>query len=740
MNRWALSLFLIVTIPSHAESPIEVSLNGVSVLRFSTPTADISTPMIRMEEVKNSVQKVEVIWEFDTEVQVDELSLQIDFLQHPDFHWLPHLTPSEGFVVGQHVFRSPAVVTASGTAVVAIVPDLDSVGKQEGLPWFLDLDAPKQTGWIGFSNTEIPVHVGFKKIKGLKVGPGRVSLAFYVLAYRDTDIPLNPWKKVTTFLWENWGHPLYLEGEPTKVPMDVYVARTYQWAFDSWKDSVWQEFDLEGTRVGAPQFIVNISQSPNYPGPWYQREFLSIWNQAWFSSLRSASGLARWAIRRDDEELARKANLTKSLALAAPMKEGIFPSVIRTNNEKVEIEGKTFDRPKPWSEAFWSNSNRVPTNQGITQDWYHLLDSSWTALLMLRWHEEIEEDPDLLDYAREYADKLITLQDERGFFPGWLHPTTLLPGKIMNQTPESSLSATFLFKLWEISGEQRHLEAALKAVDAVLTEIVPNGRWEDYETYWSCCPFWNDRVGEKIGRNNQYKQNTLSIFWTAEALLEAYRETENQEYLQWGVRTLDELSMHQQVWQPDFIHVPALGGFGVMNFDGEWNDSRQSLFAELFLDYYETTGNRDYFERGIAALKSSFVMMYCPENPQQKEQWEKAHPFFGLEDYGFTMENYGHGGETSAEGMGMGVFTIYDWGNGAASEARNRIFDHYGDVFIDRERGEGFGIDSVWVSRLDSGWQLENSAQQTREIKIVFEDGSDILIEIENTLVIKEEE
>ena len=33
------------------------------------------------------------------------------------------------------------------------------------------------------------------------------------------------------------------------------------------------------------------------------------------------------------------------------------------------------------------------------------------------------------------------------------------------------------------------------------------------------------------------------------------------------------------------------------------------------------------------------------------------------------MENYGHGGRTNPAGEGMGEFTIYDWGNGAAAEA-----------------------------------------------------------------------
>jgi hypothetical protein len=122
-----------------------------------------------------------------------------------------------------------------------------------------------------------------------------------------------------------------------------------------------------------------------------------------------------------------------------------------------------------------------------------------------------------------------------------------------------------------------------------------------------------------------------------------------------------------------------------MNADGEWNDSRETLFAELFLDYAKETGELAYTERGLAALKAGFVMMYCPENPAVKAMWEKVYPWFGPADYGFTMENYGHGGRTSAEGEGMGVFTIYDWGNGAAAEAAMRILDHYGPLVV-RER------------------------------------------------------
>ena len=147
--------------------------------------------------------------------------------------------------------------------------------------------------------------------------------------------------------------------------------------------------------------------------------------------------------------------------------------------------------------------------------------------------------------------------------------------------------------------------------------------------------------------------------------------------------------MTQASWQPPTMYVPVLGGFGVMNADGEWLDARQSLFAEIIIRYGIELGVGEYVQRGLAALRASFVMMYCPENPGVKALWEKTHPFFGPEDYGFTMENYAHGGRTSPEGEGMGVFTIYDWGNGAAAEAYNRLLDRLWERLPDPDENHG---------------------------------------------------
>ena len=111
-------------------------------------------------------------------------------------------------------------------------------------------------------------------------------------------------------------------------------------------------------------------------------------------------------------------------------------------------------------------------------------------------------------------------------------------------------------------------------------------------------------------------------------------------------------------------------------------DARQSLFAELIIQYGIELQREEYTERGIAALYASFEMMYCLENVDTKRLYEKTWPFFNEKDVGFMMENYGHNGITSVDGAGIGEFTIYDWGNGAASEAYNRIVDHYVKRFL----------------------------------------------------------
>ena len=643
------------------------------------------SPVVSQQTINEHLVKINLSFHLDQEIHQDDWQVNLYPTFLPDFHWAPHLTPTDENIIDQHSFRSPSLIVNNRKKAVMVIPDLDLIRKDTPVRWYLDLNAVANKLTLGMSNYEVSEHVLFVRKPGAIYPKGNVEFGFYIMMSDDEEIIANPWRPVLQFLWENWGRKLYEQGQPLHGNLDHYVEHTYQWAFANWKSSVWQEFELGGKKVGAPAFIVNITQSPNYQGVVNEREFRSIWNQAWFSSLRSASGLYRYAGRTKNEELRNKALLTKELALSAPRINGFFPAVIATEMEELEVNGEMVRRSKGWESFYWGNSNRNPITHDPKCAPYHVLDMSWTALMMLRWYDELEKDERLLTYAVEYANSLLKLQVRKGYFPAWLDLETLEPIGILADSPETSLSITFLLQLHSLTGDDRYKESALRAMEAICSEVVFSGRWEDFETYWSCSHYGNDSlVGKKFGRNNMYKQCNLSIFWTAEALLECYKLTGHERYLKYGSRCLDEMLMTQASWQPPYMHIDTLGGFGVMNADGEWNDSRQCLFAELIIRYGMELERQEYVQRGLAALRSAFTMMYCPENEKTKQQWEKRWSFFNELDYGFMMENYGHDGKVDADGLGIGEFTIYDWGNGAAAESYLRMKDHYGTNFVDR--------------------------------------------------------
>jgi len=467
-------------------------------------------PKTNILKLDGNTYRIRLGFDLQDAVQQDDWQIRIRPSFTPDFHWAPHLTPTDGHIIDQHVFRSPALIVSSREKLLILIPDLEIMTRGTPARWYMDLDAPNNLLTLGMSDYTVDKGLFFARSPGAAYPAGKHEFGFFVLVSNNKEVIQNPWRMPLEFLWEHWGKPLLESGQLLPLDLNPYVKHTYNWAFNSWKDSVWQEFVLDGRKVGAPVFIVNVTQSPNYPGEVNERAFRSVWNQAWFSSLRSASGLYRYARRTGNRDLLEKALLTKELALAAPMKNGFFDTVIATEMEKVEVAGEIYNRSKGWGTAFWGNSDRNPVNRPPGQQRirdvhiapYHILDMSWTALLMLRWYEELEQDKRLSDYAKTYAESLLGLQDDTGFFPGWLDKNTLQPLGILDQSPETSLSVTFLLKLGEITRDERFVQAALRAMDAVVQEVIPNGRWEDFETYWSSSSFGSgDLIGKKVTRN-----------------------------------------------------------------------------------------------------------------------------------------------------------------------------------------------------------------------------------------------
>jgi hypothetical protein len=130
-----------------------------------------------------------------------------------------------------------------------------------------------------------------------------------------------------------------------------------------------------------------------------------------------------------------------------------------------------------------------------------------------------------------------------------------------------------------------------------------------------------------------------------------------------------------------------------MNSDAEWNDARQSMFAATLMHYYNHTSEDEYFERGIAALRASFALMFIPEH---KGKRIKDLSVLKPVDYGSMSENYGHfGDDRAAPG-----YMYFDWGSGSSASAAAFIEKKYGDVYVDSVREKAFGINGCIVDRV----------------------------------------
>lgn len=561
----------------------------------------------------------------------------------------PHLSPLPDMVVGEKAFRCPAIIMESAAETVALIPDLRVLEQPHPYPLLMDW-ACDTSLYFGVGPQRATRHV-YYELTGEPMRPQEsVRLSFYLMRAPRDGAATRDFRPVQDVLWALYGRRM-AENPPDPHGLLAYARHVYTWAFDRWKDVCWQEFTLGGVPVGGVVFIVTARQKPGLGREDVWREPKSLWNQAWFCGLRSAYGYKRFGQTTGDAALERKADLALNFALAAPMRDGLFASYYEAGADG------------GWGSGRWVFS--TPRRPDGHEAYAHLLDNSWTCYWLLKWYRDIEPRGDILRYVRAYVRRLLALQRPDGGYPAWVRPEDGHCSPYLTISPESAAHVMLLSELYAIEPEPALLASMERTAAFLMREIIPNGRWEDFETYWSCAPEWaHKRHGKTDPRSGLYSQCTFGMYWTAEALLRVYRLAGDAACLDAGERVLAELSLYQQVCRPHGFVPETLGGFGVMNCDDEWNDARQSLFALTYLRYYETTKNDTYRLRALWSLRASFYMMYCPENPEVKALYEAVHPQLTAEDYGFHMENYNHGDGTASNGLGE--FTIFDWGNGAA--------------------------------------------------------------------------
>lgn len=662
-----------------------------------------------------------------------------------EYCFSPHLCPGPDFVIADHVFRSPAIVLEKSGGFFALVPDLEAIegvyrlGQGE-YRYYMNLNVTEGENQspavvFGLGRSRVKGHVYFKSdfSNELTVPAGTtLVLAYYVLASRGSFGR----RDLHSFIWGRFARRHLDSGLPQVVGFDRYAAAGLARIFK--RSDLFKRFELEGQPCGGTIGIHLVNRrgvrlmSYRQLGRHLRAQDLSLaairrgvdfltgrprWTaaydrvlyrfaprvppqvffQAWYNNLRSAYGAYHFARKWRDRELLQASLEVKNLALLAPAEGGVFPAVCYPTEEGV----------------YWSRGTR-----GFKQlEEYNTSDCATTAYYMALWFRDHESDPRLLRRCREFAGFLSKVQLPSGAFPSWVKPS--YDGPVAS--PELKESATtacptmFLALLYLLDGDDRHLEMARKGAEFVSSEVLPQQKWFDFETFYSCS---YKRIGLFDRFTGNFAQNTMSMYWAAEAFRLLYLATGEPEYRELGLNVLSHLLLYQQVWDPPFLSIDAFGGFGVMNTDGEWNDARQALMATLLMDYYRMTGDAELMERGIAALRASFTTMYLEENRKVApgNMVRATH-----EETGSVGENYGHFGFD----YGVPGFIDSDWGAGSSCQAAAYVQKHYGDIFVDWAAGRAFGINGCRVTGYQPlseilRLQVDNTVEGDQELAVVL--------------------
>ena len=584
----------------------------------------------------------------------------------PDFIWTPQLRPDTNDVIGDHTFRSPGLMLQTGSSFAALIPEVDLIQPWRSIETAADLQVPADTAPFfsyGAMNWRTRSHVFYTHSREMTTLLNDSRFSYGYLLYLRADAPVREgFRDIVRLDWERWGRNNLLGGHgPQAEPLSAYVRK-------AWNEYL-PRILLQRTYAGKNIALLKqerLAWSNKLP-PEADND---CWFNVWFNALRTAYGMELHARLTKDSSLERRAQEVLTLALAAPQRDGIAPSIFY------------FDS----TGGHWVNDHGWGGIDGGRN--YAMFHNAWTNTWLLAWADLLPERRDeIVSYARRFGEFLLREQQSTGVIPSWYDPVDLHPvPTFRDENAETGGAALFLAELYRRTREPRYRDAAERAAAYLIRDILPQQKWFDFETFFSCT---RKPVGFFDSFTQQHPQNTLSMHQAAEMFLALWQTTGKEKYLAQGRSVLDYLCLYQQVWSPPWLSRELFGGFGVQNTDGEWSDARQGYFAVTLMRYYEATGEREYCERAVAALRAMFSLFESPASPR-------------------TAENYAH---SAIDRLG-GVTGIH-WGTGSCVTSIHLLEQRYGGAFVDVAGQWGCGIDGCTVQ----GVQVEG-----REIRIALRD------------------
>ncbi len=644
----------------------------------------------------------------------------------PGFTHVPCLKRAADDIIGDRVFEAPAIIVQKQQRLVALVPDLDLLNQEvvyakgarpiQGkrgfriqedpgritMPSILDLDLKSGLSSdpvfaFGLADYITEQHVFWRHenkqgAMARQLSQGNLRYGFDLFLNADALLERG-FQIASHHLWKRYGTRYFHQPRPQVMPLAEYAKVCYPAAFtykgDNKQDTkryseeraydadesgplpTWLEFDLDGKPAGgirstATQWYYDIQFSP------------------WWNNARDAMGMYWWG-RRGDRALVDKARHIVNLVLAAPQQRGIFPSVYRYNEKR-------------WIGCYWKfpedfNPNwrfpgewkpeALPHFWAMSSDFYQPAAASKTGVYLLRYIRHCEDDPRIVPYLRNYADFLLEHVDPSGCIPAWF-TASLEPVRELRFNAEGGIHIWFLAELSRATEEARYLDAATRMANFLSREILPQQRWYDFETFYSCSikpeSFYDAFTG-------QWPQCTLSMLWAIDGFSALYRLTQSKAHLSAAEAVADYAGLYQAVWQPHFIKTAyAFGGFRSQNSDAEWLDMRQTCFAGALVRLAELTHRRDLYERGVAALRASFAII---NHPRLIKNDVFRYPRYPL---GIEPENIDHEGVSQVP-----LRSGFDWGEGGGLAAAAELLGKLGGAYIDFEHHIAVGIDGVTI-------------------------------------------
>lgn len=604
--------------------------------------------------------------------ELHSLADSFRFDGQPDWSY----SPSIGGFNPDAQYKAPLILTQERQRAFGIVPDLAVLTRDsiQRCPHSLDLDIPAGPRLsVGFIPARTYFHSVFVHDLDRSWAIEEPVVNSYYLLVTAAAPPGEAFRDAVRLHWEKFGRPALTSAALEQAGTDAAYKSLGLW--DDWRNQAWEkesrtqwlEIPLaDGSTGGAVRTLRWGSPHP------------SVYMSSWFNSVRTAVGMALYARRRESRELLDLATGTIRLALNAPGRDGAFKCIAVLK-----------DGHAVWAAGDGSGAS-VKTG-------YLGFDMSWTAYWLLKWRAAgLPFSDAILLRCRRLADFLVARQLKDGMIPTRFDESGATQGELSRMLmAETGPAALFLLELYSADKNPRYLQAGLRALSFLEREVIPQRKWYDYETFFSCSP----RTISLDQKTQQWPANNLALIPSVAAYLSAYRVTGKTEFLTKGESLLDYLLLYQQAWtNPALENLSGpsmlLGGFTTQNSDAEWSDARQSQAGSVILDYYRATGKPEYLERGVSALRAQF-----PISPS---------------------ENWAHTGYGKKAGV-----SSFHWGTGSGMAGIELEEDFLHDAVVDIASGRAVGVNGIDLTQCEIAGEriqltLTSPFPWTRKPVVVF--------------------